>query len=117
MNKGQDKLVVSSFPFEIDAGNTHSGTGVTAGTQITTSRSVVTIPVYDSGPSGGPYTAPANTVTVIGFVQAFVNSAAGGDPTITILNVSGCSAAARTSAVPAVGLNEGSSVPVRLIHQ
>jgi hypothetical protein len=108
---GQDTIDATGFPFEIDAGSTHNGVG--AGTQVTTSRSVVTIPVYDS--SAG---VPVSPVTVIGFVQAFVDSAdaAKGEPTIHILNVSGCSAAARASAVPPVGLNEGSPVPVRLIH-
>ncbi len=101
---------MSGFPFEIEAGSTHNG--VSAGTEITTSRSVVTLPVFHSAG-----VAPGSPVTVIGFVQAFVNSATGGDPTVTILNVSGCSAAARVSSVTPVGLNEGSAVPVRLIHQ
>ena len=114
LGKNQDTLDVSNYPFEIDAGGTHNG--VTTGTQISTSRSVVTIPVYGSWPSGGPYTAPASPVTILGYVQAFVNSSSGGNPTITILNISGCSATARSSTVPPVGLNEGSPVPVRLIH-
>jgi hypothetical protein len=113
LGNGQDTMDATSFPFEIDAGSTHNG--VAAGTQVTTSRSVVTIPVYHSVP-GAPPTSP---VEVIGFVQAFVDSvhAATGEPTIHIMNVSACSASARASGGPAVGLNEGTSVPVRLIHQ
>ena len=114
LGQGQDTLDTTAFPFEIDAGSTHNG--VSTGTQISTSRSLVTIPVYQAGPGNGPYNAPVAPVTVIGFVQAFVNSSSGGDPTITIVNVSGCSAAAQVSSVPPVGLNEGSPVPVRLIH-
>jgi hypothetical protein len=110
---GQDTINATSFPFAIDAGSTHNG--VAAGTQVTTSRSVVTIPVYQSVPGSPPATT---AVEVIGFVQAFVDSvdAVTGEPTIHILNVSACSASARASGGPAVGLNEGSPVPVRLIH-
>ena len=109
---GQDVLDVTTFPYEINAGNTHNG--VAPGNQISTSRSVVTLPVYDSAAVG----VPASPVTVIGFVQGFVSlsDVTTGEPRITVLNVSGCSAVARASAVPAVGLNEGSAVPVRLIH-
>lgn len=114
LGSGQDTLVTSGFPFAINAGSSHNGVG--PGTEISTSRSIVTIPVYESGPGGGPYTKPVSPVIVIGFVQAFVNSATGGDPTITILNVSGCSTAARTPGLTPVGLDEGSPVPVRLIH-
>jgi Flp pilus assembly protein TadG len=113
LNNGQDTIDVSSFPFEINAGSTHNG--VTAGTQVTTSRSVVTIPVYKSVPGSPPATT---AVEVIGFVQAFVEfvDPGSGEPTIRILNVSACSASARASGGPAVGLNEASPVPVRLIH-
>ena len=112
---GQDTLDASTFPYEIDAGTTHNG--VLSGTQISTSRSVVTIPVYDSGP-GPVFTKPVSPVTVIGFVQALVVSSdpVSGEPTIQILNISGCSAVARASSVPPVGLDEASPVPVRLIH-
>jgi hypothetical protein len=109
---GQDTLNMAAFPYAINAGTTHNG--VANGTQISTSRSVVTIPVYDSGAG----VAPGSPVVVIGFVQAFVGSsdAATGDPTIQILNVSGCSAVGRASSVTPVGMNEASPVPVRLIH-
>jgi hypothetical protein len=109
---GQDTLDTTSFPYEINAGSTHSG--VAGNPQISTSRSVVTIPVYDSGTGVAPGTTG---ITVIGFVQAFVDGMdANGQPTIHILNVSGCSATARASSVPPIGLGEGSAVPVRLIH-
>ena len=48
---GQDTINAGSFPFVIDAGS-----GVAAGTQVTTSRSVVTIPVYKSVPGSPPAT-------------------------------------------------------------
>ncbi len=114
LGNGQDVLVTTAFPYEIDAGTTHSGVG--AGTQISTSRSVVTIPVYDVGPGPAPYNKPGVAVTVIGFVQGFVDSASAGEPTIHVMNVSGCGAGARAPGLVPVGLNEGSGVPVRLIH-
>jgi hypothetical protein len=73
---------------------------------------VVTIPVYDAGAS--PYAVPVSPV-VIGFVQGFVESASGGDPTIKVLNVSGCGTTARAAAA-GVGSDGESAVPVRLIH-
>jgi hypothetical protein len=112
LGNGQDTIIANNLPFEIDAGSTHNG--VATGNQVTTSRSVVTIPVYHSVPGSPPATT---TVEVVGFVQGFVDYAdAVGEPTILILNVSACSASARASGGPAVGLNEGSPVPVRLIH-
>jgi len=110
---GQDTINAASFPFQINAGSNHNGVAV--GTQVTTSRSVVTIPVYHSVPGAPPATT---AVEVIGFVQAFVDSVnpVTLEPTIYILNVSSCSASARASGGPAVGLGEGSPVPVRLIH-
>ena len=113
MNNGQDVVDVTVFPFALKAGSTHNGVG--SGTQISTSRAVVTIPVYDSAAVG----KPVSPVTVIGFVQAFVDSSnpVTGEPTIHILNVSGCGTTARSSGLPPVGINESSAVPVRLIHQ
>ena len=112
LGNGQDTLVTTSFPYDMEAGTTHPS--VATGAEVSTSRSVVTIPIYDLG--GGA--APGSPITVIGFAQAFVSSAdsVSGEPTIHILNVSGCSAAARASAMTPVGLNGASSVPVRLIH-
>src|SRR5882724_54676 len=109
---GQDTLSTAAFPYAMSAGTTHNG--VSATTQITSSRSVVTLPVYDTGFG----TVPGSPATVVGFVQAFVVSsdATTGEPTIQIMNVSACSATAMASGGPAVGLNEGSAVPVRLIH-
>src|SRR5882724_2843725 len=113
LGNGQDTINAASFPFQINAGSNHNGVAV--GTQVTTSRSVVTIPVYHSVPGAPPATT---AVEVIGFVQAFVDSVnpVTLEPTIYILNVSSCSASARASGGPAVGLGEGSPVPVRLIH-
>jgi Flp pilus assembly protein TadG len=106
-----------AFPFAMEAGNNNPlvVSGVIFATNvISSSRSVVTIPVYDSTL---PTPAPGSSQTVIGFVQGFITSSTGGDPVIQVLNVSGCGTAARGSSVPPVGTNEASAVPVRLIHQ
>jgi hypothetical protein len=113
---GQD-TIDSTFPFRMEASDNNplvlNGT-VGEGDAISTSPSVVTIPLYDAGASPGPYLAPSTPV-IIGFVQAFVEGATGGNPTIQIMNVSGCGATAR-GASPAVGSDGDSAVPVRLIH-
>jgi hypothetical protein len=96
----------------IGASSNGLGKGVAATNVISISRSVVTIPVYDAGAS--PYAVPVSPV-VIGFVQGFVESASGGDPTIKVLNVSGCGTTARAAAA-GVGSDGESAVPVRLIH-
>jgi hypothetical protein len=115
---GQD-TIDPAFPFAMEAGPNHPlvVSGVISATNvISSSRSVVTIPVYDSGPPGAPV-VPGSPVTVIGFVQGFITSATNGDPTIQVLNVSGCGTAARGSSAAPVGSNEASAVPVRLIRQ
>ena len=113
---GQDTLTTAVFPFTIQAGfeNPLVALGTVAtGDTISTSRSVVTLPIYNQGPAP-PYPAPPNPAVVIGFAQAFVEQvSAGGRPTIRILNVSGCAPGATGAAV---GDDQSSSVPVRLIH-
>ena len=116
LNQDQD-TIDPAFPFRMEAGDNNplvANGSVNKADVISTSQSVVTIPVYNAGASGGPYLAPATPV-IIGFVQAFVVSTSGGNPTVQILNVSGCGATAR-GASPAVGSDGASAVPVRLIH-
>jgi hypothetical protein len=115
---GQDQIG-STFPFLMLAGDNNPLVANGSANQtdaISTSRSVVTIPVYDAGASPGPYSIPVSPVIIIGFVQAFVIKTVGGNPTIQIMNVSGCGTTAR-GASPAVGSDGWSAVPVRLIHQ
>lgn len=113
----QDSLNTTSYPFVITAGSANPQ--VTSGTQITTSRSIVTMPIYDVSGGGGTITLNGKNqapVTIVGFLQVFIN---GIDPTtgnlnVTVLNVAGCGNAVPTN--PTVGPILGSSpVPVRLI--
>ena len=111
--QGQDTLATGGFPFTMHAGNNNplvvNGT-ISTNDVISSSRSVVNIPIYNSTYN----VAPTSPVTVIGFAQAFVQDVSGsGRPRIRVLNVSGCQLP-RTNTP--VGTNSASSVPVRLIH-
>ena len=106
-----DFLDTTTFPFQIKAGSgnplAQSGI-VSANDVVTTSNSIVTLPIYDGAPLGS---SPSPPVTIVGFLQVFINNV---DPTghlnVTVLNVSGCSSNAANS--PVTGT---SPVPVRLV--
>ena len=85
---------------------------------VSTSTSIVTIPII------APTVNQSNpAVTVVGFMQAFINSVqAGGslgvqpgDINITVLNISGCNGTSNGNP-PVVGGTGTSPVPVRLIN-
>jgi hypothetical protein len=116
---GQDVLfpggpVPPSYPFQIQAGNFSplvTAGIVTALNNITSSASIVTLPIYDSYP-GVPINGSGTTnVTVVGFLQVFINAVdAVNGVDVTVLNISGCSNSATNPPV-----NGTSPVPVRLI--
>jgi len=82
---------------------------VNAGDLISTSDSVVTIPIFNQPAVG----AIPNPVTVIGFVQGFVTDyGANGAFDIRIINVAGCGASVSGSPVQGDSI---SPVPVHLI--
>jgi hypothetical protein len=98
------------------------GTCSVAPTQlVTTSSSIVTIPIIDNttalNSTGGP-------VTVVGFLQAFINQVDGvpgglgqppaGSINIYVLNIVGCSTPPN-AANPVIGGSGTSPIPVRLI--
>jgi len=107
-----------TYPLQISVGNDHplAGTVLSAGDLVTTSDSLVTIPVYDA--TGGITPTNATAVNIIGFLQVFIDRAfpGGGGPKagefhVTVVNVSGCGNSASGAPV-----SSGSAVPVRLIH-
>jgi Flp pilus assembly protein TadG len=106
-----DSISTAAYPYQITAGSGNP-LGVT-GNQITSSNSIVTLPIYDSTaplPLG-----PNPPVTIIGFLQAFIQGVpAPGQMTVTVLNVAGCGNGNTTpvSATPRYGT---SPVPIRLI--
>jgi hypothetical protein len=101
-----------TYPFQIKAGGNSAlvTAGVASNSQISSSPSIVTLPIFDSSVAlnGTGTTA----VTVIGFLQVFVNSvdSATGNINVTVMNVAGCGNSA--SSTPVHGT---SPVPIRLI--
>ena len=106
---GQDTLDDTNYPFQIKAGDNNPLK--ISGNVITSSNSVVTVPIYDNTnnvikPNG------TSSVTIVGFLQVFINGVdTNGNVKVTVLNVSGCSNAA-TGSQTVFG---SSPVPVRLI--
>ncbi len=117
LGNGQDVLVPATYPFQIQAGSnsavlaTAATTHITSGSQISSSPSIVSLPIYDS--NAVRILNPVTTgVTVVGFLQVFINSVNPGNGyiNVTVMNVSGCGNAASGPA-----LQGTSPVPVRLI--
>jgi hypothetical protein len=110
--KGRDSLDTSGYPYQITAG---AGNPLNvSGSVITSSNSIVSLPIYDNT---NPLVIKGNEadVTIVGFLQVFINSvdpATNGNMNVTVLNVAGCG-----NAVPrdTVALQGTSPVPVRLI--
>jgi Flp pilus assembly protein TadG len=118
---GQDALAPPgpgpyTYPFKIAAGSESAllSAGITSGTEITSSPSIVSLPIYDSA-AVTTFTPPTTQVTVIGFLQVFINRAglATEDINVTVMNVAGCG---NSFAGPPPPVVVGSSpVPIRLI--
>jgi Flp pilus assembly protein TadG len=108
-NAGQDVLDSTVFPFRIQAG---LGNPVITSALITSSNSIVTVPIYDDTP--GAFTVDQPPVTIVGFLQVFINGVdtTNGNVNVTVLNVAGCSNTA-TASTPTV--SGSSPVPIRLI--
>lgn len=105
------------FPILIHAGDNNPlvKAGLVASNDyVSTSNSIVTIPIITTD-SGGQLAGAKPAVTVVGFLQVFIQSF-GTDPQgnmrATVLNISGCGNSATNS--PLFGT---SPVPVRLIAQ
>lgn len=113
---GEDSLTSTTFPFQIQAGfdNPLVKAGLVFDNDpITTSNSIVTVPIYD----GATLAGGTPQVTIVGFLQVFINSpgvAIDGDMFVTVLNVAGCGNGL-TTAVSANAAAGTSPVPIRLI--
>jgi hypothetical protein len=111
-SSGQDVLDSTQFPFQIQAG---LGNPVISTAVITSSNSIVTMPIYDDVGAGTFPTDQASVaVTIVGFLQVFISGidTTTGNINVTVLNVAGCSNTATTSTPTVSG---SSPVPVRLI--
>jgi len=105
---GQDTLNYPAYPDgppEITAQS-----GPQNGQKVTTSNSIVTIPIVDPAVTNGNA-----AVTIVGFLQGFIKEVdAGGNVNVTVMNVAGCSSSP-TATPPVIGGMGTSPVPVRLI--
>ena len=114
-SSGQDTLnpyaAPSAFPFDILAGTSTPLAGL-AGKPISSSNSIVSLPIYDDAKTLN--TSGQTSVTFVGFLQVFINAVDQfGNINVTILNVSGCSdGTGGAVGSPALG---SSPVPIRLI--
>jgi Flp pilus assembly protein TadG len=84
---GQDTLLAASLPYQVQAGTANPIPGMTSTSVISSSNSIVSLPIYD----GTPLTAAAQPpVNIVGFLQVFINYVdANGNPNVTVLNVAG----------------------------
>jgi len=102
-----------TYPFQIHAGfgNPLVQAGVVNDNKvISVSNNIVTIPIYDSTPG---VRLPAQ-VTIIGFLQVFINGIVGGPAgnlNVTVMNIAGCSNSAGGNQT----VTGTSPVPIRLI--
>jgi hypothetical protein len=113
---GNDQLITTNgYPYQIQAG---SGNLIAPPNQlITSSNSIMTLPIYDDDNGGRtpqPLAGQNPKITIVGFLQVFVNSvdsSGNGNMNVTVLNVAGCGDnASTTTSAPG-----SSPVPIRLI--
>lgn len=115
---GQDTIDNSTPPpFVITAGtaNPYYPPGTVG---ISTSNSIVTVPIYDTK-GLCPGHSCGNTQTVVGFMQLFIRDvSSGADVNAVILNVVACSGSSSGSGSggPPVGGNSATLIPVRLVR-
>jgi len=98
-----------TYPFQIQAGTNNPliNAGLTSGTAITSSTSIVSVPIYNTGVTINPGTT---SVIIVGFLQVFINYVdSAGNVYVTVMNVAGC------GNTPGTVLHGTSPVPVRLI--
>jgi Putative Flp pilus-assembly TadE/G-like len=108
----------TSYPFHILAGTSNPlvvKSGLPSGTFVTSSTSVVSLPIYDD--SAGLINASGTTrITIIGFLQVFINEVdQWGNVNVTVLNVAGCSNGNGPDSVSSTPVTGSSPVPIRLI--
>ena len=104
----------SIYPFQILAGTSNPliSAGLAANTPVSSSPSIVALPIYDSTTQNINPTGTTN-VTFVGFLQVFINQVDNrGNMSVTVLNVAGCGNGSGSVGTPIPGT---SPVPVRLI--
>jgi len=117
LNDGQDSINNTTYPFRILAGTASplSGLAGNPGSAITSSTSVVAVPIYDTALPLVTAAPTTQQVTIVGFLQVFMNQVDQyGNVSVTILNVAGCGNGKRMPVSPNP-ITGSSPVPVRLI--
>lgn len=116
-SQNQDTLSYQPDPWPAGSPVVTINRGTQSGTYVSTSNSIVTIPIIEDQ----TLTQQNRQVTVVGFLQAFVNSVGHlsapvnyGDIDLTVMNVVGCSQTPNGNS-PVIGGNGASTIPVRLI--
>ena len=101
----------SAYPFQILAGGSNPLPGLATGVPVTSSTSIVSLPIYDrANPIATTGTSP---VTIVGFLQVFINGVDQyGNVDVVVLNVAGCGNGSTAPGTPVTG---SSPVPIRLI--
>jgi hypothetical protein len=107
----------NSFPYQILAGTSSPLTAamppLAAGSPISVSNSIVSLPIYDNTANITPNTSN-NQVTFVGFLQVFIDAVDQyGDVEVTVLNVAGCGNGA--TGIPNAPIVANSPIAVRLI--
>jgi hypothetical protein len=106
------------IPFQILAGSHNALSATLAGTPISSSTSIVSLPIYDDGMPHNSIkinSASTTNATFVGFLQVFINAVDQyGNVNVTVLNVAGCGNGngAPVGSTPVGGT---SPVPIRLI--
>jgi hypothetical protein len=122
LNQGQDTIDTSvGPPFAITGGANNPNSSLVGKTYYGPSDSTVTVPVYD----GHALSAGGSTVTVVGFMQLFLqdanHSGTADYVNAVITNVSGCPSGSVTSGGSGnpsdVVSTGGAPIAIRLIHQ
>jgi hypothetical protein len=115
-SKGQDKL--DPTPWPDNPMQIRAESGLQIGNLVTTSSSIVTIPIIDIT---NPIPGTGGNVVIDGYMQAFIDEVRGGgtspgDIKVTVLNIAGCSNNSTNNGVtPVIGDSGTSPIPVRLI--
>ena len=106
----------SQYPFQVLVGASSPllGSGLASGSAVTSSPSIVSLPIYDDTNPTQINSNGSTTITIVGFLQVFINYVdQWGNVDVTILNVVGCGNGNNpTSVTPVLG---SSPVPIRLI--
>ncbi|HZP01080.1 MAG TPA: pilus assembly protein TadG-related protein [Terriglobia bacterium] len=119
---GQDTLNTSTLKMYAGANNPLVLQGIIpAGSEVTSSDSVVTVPIFDGTPlCPGSSCAATVTVRVVGFMQVFIKEETNPQGTVNvyITNIAGCGPGGGGSSGGGDPITSGgaSPIPVRLIH-